>query len=155
IKATEYLLVSEAQPQDRVVEALARFAVSDDQGLQRRASLSLANHAPKLSDSMKKVVTTIAIDQYLQNLYTVTRRKFYDSWFKTCVSASITSLPEFPWPPPQFSDRSVIPRNLLGHDFTSLKQIDEKIVKALKENGVFSTGVFSITGGFARVTRLE
>lgn len=155
IDAAEYLLVSDAQSRDRVVEALARYAVSADEALQRRASLSLINQTPNLSDLIKKVLTTIAIDQYLQNIDESTKRQFYNAWFKRCVSGTITSLPPFPWPPPRFSDRNLVPRNLLGGDNASLKQVDEKIVKALQENGVLSTGVFRITGGFARVTRME
>ena len=61
------------------------------------------------------------------------------------------SLPRFPWPPPQCSQRITLNENLSGR----YVDIDTRLRKYLNSNGYSQQSYFQTPGGFALVTQLE
>ena len=68
-----------------------------------------------------------------------------------------SELPLFPWPPPQASATEVIPRRLLEAKAgsTRLRDVDERIVYALEQNGYYERSYYAVPEGFALVTKME
>jgi hypothetical protein len=64
-------------------------------------------------------------------------------------------LPALPWPPPRFSSRDVLPRELLGTDDNNLEQIRAHLAAALDDAGFDEQALFGVEGGFALVTKVE
>lgn len=67
------------------------------------------------------------------------------------------SLPEFPWPPPQYSGREVVPRTFLDdtEGVTTLFEVDQRLREALDRNGYYENSYYAVPGGFALVTQME
>lgn len=140
--------------EDKVNNVLANLLHFPDETIRHHAALSLMSGNIVNADT-NAILTAVAIDDYLDRWWAVIRKDFYDSHFKTCRSGSSRGLPEFPWPPPKFSDRDIVPHQYLGTDNTSLMQVDARLSGALQAAGFRSGGVFSIPGGYVRVTKLE
>lgn len=66
-------------------------------------------------------------------------------------------LPEFPWPPPQYSGREVVPRDFLDNPEgdTELFDVDRRLQDALEPNGYYESSYYAVPGGFALVTQME
>ena len=69
-------------------------------------------------------------------------------------------LPGFPWPPPRWTHIAAFgrdfPRNLLGDDATTLRQVHAKLFQALKKaDGDFESSVFGIPNGFVVLAKME
>jgi len=155
-QAASVLLDSNDNGVVHVAEAALRELVGNEKEQIRLAAIEkIQERGIRLSDHETTIVSSIATDGYLSRLLEEVQGEFYDEYFKTCMSGPIFSLPSFPWPPPQFSERDVIPRTFLGADTSPLTQIDERLDSALETAGYGRTGLFSIQGGFVRVTRLE
>ena len=78
--------------------------------------------------------------------------------FEVEVSLPISSeYPLFPWPPPRASATEVIRRELLEttHGLTLLRDVDQRITRALEQNGYYENSYYAVPGGFALVTRME
>ncbi|MDM0071650.1 hypothetical protein [Variovorax sp. J31P207] len=134
---------------------LADFLVSTDAEARHRAAVRLMAADASPAPDTQAILTAVAVDDFIALWWHSTFRRFYDDWFKECMSGSIYALPDFPWPPPRFSDRDVIPRQLVGQDSASLLDIDARLAGALEAAGFHPGGVFRIPGGFVRVTKLE
>lgn len=68
--------------------------------------------------------------------------------------AGLSSVPAFPWPPPQASTQYVLPKNLFSK-LNTLGDADAKISAALSACGYYEKSYFRVPEGFALVTRLE
>jgi HEAT repeat protein len=134
--------------------ALLALLVHDDAETRRWAMSELSAGGTSLQ-GIEDVINSEAVDDYLTRWIREALQELYYSGFRMCMSGRGTSLPEFPWPPPQFSERMVLPRQLLGDDQSSLGQADAKLSAALDASGYGNGGLFSIPGGFVRVTKLE
>jgi HEAT repeat protein len=76
------------------------------------------------------------------------------------VPPSPKELPLFPWPPPRYSHIAVFgrdfPRTLLGEDRTNLEEVYLRVFHALVDiDPNFESGLFSVPGGFALLTKVE
>lgn len=72
------------------------------------------------------------------------------------LSARGPSFPQFPWPPPPWSFKEVVPKGLLGAGSANLGQVSDRLVTALREaSSDFDYGLFEIPGGFVVLARLE
>ena len=72
------------------------------------------------------------------------------------VSFKPTLSPKIPWPPYMPSTRQEVTEQLrLSYSGSTLQHVDDKITKALDENGYHDTAYFVIPDGFALATRLE
>lgn len=71
------------------------------------------------------------------------------------ASANFSALPPFPWPPPLFSAHDILPREILGSDGVTLGAVYKRLSAALQTAGFDDSGLYSIPGGFAVVTRVE
>jgi hypothetical protein len=78
-------------------------------------------------------------------------------WRPPSFLYSPPSEPEFPWPPPIPSGTEDIPRELIEKTDgpTSMRDVDRRLTKALKENGYYESRYYHIPFGFALVTQLE
>jgi len=71
-------------------------------------------------------------------------------------SGSSESFPSFPWPPPKWSFKEVIPTKLLGNGGATLGDASARIVTALRRASQdYDYGLFEIPGGFIVLARLE
>ena len=76
------------------------------------------------------------------------------------VGAEVTTLPPFPWPPPQpaavaLFDRD-IPLSLLGERGTTLQGAHYRLARALRSiDPNFESSAFGVPGGFALMTKTE
>jgi HEAT repeat protein len=76
--------------------------------------------------------------------------------YRPGTEGGLPSLPPFPWPPPRFSNWSVLPSELLGSNSITLSNVHEKLREALNDLGYDGQGLFEVPGeGFALVTRVE
>lgn len=67
-------------------------------------------------------------------------------------------IPQFPWPPPEASARSRVPKRWFlpsGAGTVSLRYVDFRLTRALREAGYGSKAYYAVPEGFALVTRLE
>ncbi len=77
---------------------------------------------------------------------------------KATVSETLaSSVPFFPWPPPQASTSEEIPPRLLeGKTHPKrLGDIDRRLTAALEANGYYESSYYAVPKGFALVTRME
>jgi hypothetical protein len=75
----------------------------------------------------------------------------------TFASGPQVILADFPWPPPAWSSKVVVPNEYLGGDAARLGDVKSRLVNALAAaNSDFEFGLFgNVPGGFALVARLE
>ena len=69
-----------------------------------------------------------------------------------------TVIPQFPWPPPEASARSEVPKKFLVRPGTKealLRDIDSRLSLALRDAGYAGKSYCAVPEGFALVTRLE
>ena len=69
-----------------------------------------------------------------------------------------TTIPQFPWPPPEASARSEVPKKFLvppGRKQALLHDIDSRLSLALRDAGYTDKAYCAVPEGFALVTRLE
>lgn len=133
---------------------VALFEV-DAVDIREAAAEEVAAVGAQGKEELNHALTSIATDKFLKTYLERSQREFYNAHFKTCMSGEFSTLPPFPWPPPQFSERDVVPRRFLGNDMSTLAEVDSVLESALKQTGYGSGGVFSIPGGFVRVTKVE
>lgn len=100
-------------------------------------------------------IGAIAQDRYIAREASVPFQTFADRYFKLCMSAQSSPLPQFPWPPPRFSTRQEIPSTFLGKSTSRLGDVYVKLTEALDRAGYSDRSVYGLPGGFAIVTRLE
>lgn len=110
-----------------------------------------------LGDSKHDDATLLSVvnDAYIVRFIDIPLEQFYDRVFKVCVSDIENLLPPFPWPPPAFSERDVLPHSFFSGSETTLGDVDAKLSTALKSANFDTSGLFSIPGGYVRVSRLE
>lgn len=71
-------------------------------------------------------------------------------------AARKTSVPDFPWPPPQYSAFSDIPVSLFASmEVTRLGEVATKFEAAFQQAGYVERSYFSVPNGFALVSRME
>jgi hypothetical protein len=73
------------------------------------------------------------------------------------AAASSFRLPEFPWPPPPYSTRLKIARDLLvlGQPMPSNGSVARRMEHALAANGYTLVSYYAVPEGFAMVTQVE
>lgn len=67
-------------------------------------------------------------------------------------------LPDFPWPPPQPSEKMLLPHDRIAAGLgatPSLADVGRKLTSALEAAGYSEYSLFRVPGGFALVARLE
>jgi HEAT repeat protein len=70
------------------------------------------------------------------------------------TSGAIARLPQFPWPPPQWSFKEVIPKSLI--DAATLGGVSERLIGSLRAaSRDYDYGLFEIPDGFVLLARLE
>ena len=81
------------------------------------------------------------------------------SSIRTSQSEDSKTIPRFPWPPPQASALSVMPRALLrdhsGNQLTKLEQVDSRLSESLERCGYTEKRYYAVPNGFALVTKIE
>jgi HEAT repeat protein len=71
-------------------------------------------------------------------------------------SARVENFPQFPWPPPPWSFKEVVPKNLLGVHDADLGRVADRLATALRAASPdYDYGLFEIPGGFVLLARLE
>lgn len=73
----------------------------------------------------------------------------------TGVVENVQKLPALPWPMPQPSAWAALDKTLLGRDATALKDVEEKLAKALVATGFSEPGILSAPSGFAMLSQVE
>jgi hypothetical protein len=71
-------------------------------------------------------------------------------------SGRVHSLPQFPWPPPSWSFKELVPKTLVGQDDSSLGQVSDRLAAAIRiASPDYDYGFFGIPNGFLMLARLE
>jgi len=137
------------------LQVLVGLLVVDAVDVREAAAEEIEAVGGDRKEELNHTLASIATDKFLKTYLDRNRDEFYAAHFKTCMSGEYFTVPPFPWPPPQFSERDVVPRRFLGNDMSSLADVDSVLESALKHTGYGASGVFSIPGGFVRVTKVE
>jgi len=70
------------------------------------------------------------------------------------TSSGKTSMPNFPWPPPNCYQRKTLVKNL-SKKALNFDDIDERLQRALDAEGYYQRSYFQTPGGFALITQME
>ncbi len=70
------------------------------------------------------------------------------------LPAAVEEVVSFPWPPPDFSARMTMDKNLFG-GAKNLFDVDKKLSSALVSSGYSEKAYYYVPNGFALVTRIE
>ena len=121
--------------------AEAARAAADSAAQAARSAQSTADQA--LSKATESHACCDAIRDRLERMFQAAQEPRY--------------LPEFPWPPPQYSGREVVPRVFLDNakGDTELFDVDRRLQDALEPNGYYENSYYALPGGFALVTQME
>jgi hypothetical protein len=66
------------------------------------------------------------------------------------------AFPTFPWPPPPWSFKELVSRNMVGDDGSTLGQVADRLVAAVRlASPDYDYGVFDLPSGFVLLARLE
>jgi hypothetical protein len=72
------------------------------------------------------------------------------------TSGRESTLPDFPWPPPKWSFKEVVPRALAVNEKATLGEVSDRLAMAIRSASPdFDSGLFGIPSGFVMLARLE
>ncbi|MHC2289863.1 HEAT repeat domain-containing protein [Bradyrhizobium barranii] len=145
--------------QDHAIALLMEEALLSDRTDFAKAALSALSDKYFFSSSSQRYLAALIdqriggyLDPYLGNVLEVIRPYFGPIPF----SARLSTLPEFPWPPPTWSFKEAVPKALIGDDSTLLGEVSNRLAAAIRGvSSDFDYGLFGIPDGFLLLARLE
>lgn len=157
--------------QDEQAIAVLNQTLNDESGRVRSAAaaalLAIDEQQPQWHASARHAALSEYIDQaltpFLDGLLSLRQRayvQYAQNDYHSAPTHGAPSLPPLPWPPPKWTHQAVFgrdfPRELLGNEQATLGDVEKRLYQALQRiDSRFESGLFSVPGGFAMLTRLE
>jgi hypothetical protein len=139
-----------------VISILEQQLISDDEGVRTSALKALSARGFSSSSSATYLAalieekTVAQVDAYLDEVLAQIRPR------PVPTSGRAEAFPEFPWPPPPWSFKEIVPKELVGADRSDLGQVLERLTTAIRAaNRDYDYGLFGVPGGFVLLARLE
>jgi HEAT repeat protein len=131
---------------------------SDDEGVRNAALNALSARHFFVSGSETYLAALIEektpthLETYLGNIL----EKIRPYSGPVPLSGRVENFPQFPWPPPPWSFKEIVPKNLLGAQNVDLSRVADRLATALRAASPdYDYGLFEIPGGFVLLARLE
>jgi hypothetical protein len=145
---------------DPVVTSLLQDDLLSDQADLRSAALETLSAQHFFSTSSQHYLAALLdlqmhhyLDPYLGNVLEIIRPYFGPV---PTSGGGIPRLPTFPWPPPTWSFKEIVPRDLVGSDDVTLGQVSDRLASAIRAASAdYDYGLFGIPNGFVMLARLE